>query len=117
MFLCIHLPGLVGRGRPVQVDPRWSPRRSRGQAGAHEPSLERSLRGDEPFRRLLEELHPDQAGSPGGVLSAQPQGGLHHLGGRGLGVRAVVVIRWDAVAAVAAKPLEETADGGVRQTP
>src|SRR5439155_17659210 len=68
-------------------------------------------------RRIQEELHPDQAGSPGGVLAAQPHGGLHRLGVRGLGGRAVVVIRSDAVAAVALKPLEKTADGGTRQTP
>ena len=115
MFFCIHLPGLVGRGRPVEVGPWWSPRRSRRQVGSHEPTLERSLRGDGPSRRLQEELHPDQASPPSGVLSAQAHGGLHHLGGRGLGDRRVPVIRWDAVDAVETKPLEETADGGARQ--
>ena len=55
-------------GRPVQVDPRRSARRGRGQVGADEPSLERPLRGDGPPRCLLEQLHADQAGSPGGML-------------------------------------------------
>jgi hypothetical protein len=115
MFFCIHLPDLVRGGRPGQVGPRWSPRWSGGQVGSHEPALERSLRGDGPSRRLQEELHPDQAGAPGGVLSAEPHSSLHHLGGRGLGDREVPVIRWDAVDAVATKPLEETANGGARQ--
>jgi hypothetical protein len=105
----------MGHGRPAQVAPGWSSRRSWGQIGSHEPAWERSLRGDGSSGRLPEELHADQAGAPGGVLSAEPHGGLHHLGGRGLGGREVPVIRWDAVDAVATKPLEETANGGARQ--
>jgi hypothetical protein len=77
--------------------------------------LERSLRGDGPSRRLQEQLHPGQASAPSGVLSAEPHSGLHHLGGHGLGGREAPVIRWDAVDAVATKPLEETAYGRARQ--
>jgi hypothetical protein len=115
MFLCIHLPGLVGRGRPVEMGLWWSSRPGRRQVGSCEPTLERSRRGDGSFRHLLKELHPDQAGPPSGVLSAQAHGGLHHIGGRGLGDRGVPVIRWDTVHAVDTKPLEETADGRARQ--
>jgi hypothetical protein len=115
MFFRIHLPGLVGRGRPVEMGLYSSSRRGRRQAGSYEPTLERSRRGDGSFRRLLKELHPDQASPPSGVLSAQAHGGLHHIGGRGLGDRGVPVIRWDAVHSVDTKPLEETADRGARQ--
>jgi hypothetical protein len=114
MFFCIHLPGFMRLGRPGQVGPRRSPRRRGGQVGAHEPALERSLRGDGPSWRFQEELHPDHAGAPGGVLTAQVHGRLHQLAGRGRGGRGVPVIRWDAVAAAAAKPLEEAAHGGIR---
>jgi hypothetical protein len=75
----------MGRGRPVEVGASWSSRRGRRKAGSYEPTLERSLRRDGSSRRLQEELHPDQASPPGGVLSAQVHGGLHHLGGRGRG--------------------------------
>jgi hypothetical protein len=115
MFFCIHLPGLVRDGRPGQVGPRRSPRRSGGQVGSHEPALQRSLRGDGPSWRLQEELHSDQAGAPSGVLSAEPHSGLHHLGRRSLGGREVPLIRRDAVDAVATKSLEETAYGRARQ--
>src|SRR5271157_2391893 len=115
MFFCIHLPNFMGRGRPVEAGPWWSSRRGRRQAGSYEPTLERSLRGNGSSRRLQEELHSDQGSPPGGVLSAQAYGGLHQLGGRGLGNRRVPVIRWKAVDAVETKPLEETADGGARQ--
>jgi hypothetical protein len=115
MFFCIHLPGFMGRGRPVEVGSGWSSRRSRRQAGSSEPTLERSLRGDRSSRCLREELHPDHASPPGGMLSAHVHGGLHQRGGRGLGDRTVPVIRWDAVAAVETKPLAETADGRAGQ--
>jgi hypothetical protein len=115
MFLCIHLPGFVGRGRPVEAGPWRSSRWGRTQAGSYEPTLERSLRGNGSSRRLQEELHPDQASPPCGVLSAQAHGGLHQIGRRGLGDRRVPVIGWDAVNAVETKPLEETADGRAGQ--
>jgi hypothetical protein len=115
MLFCIHLPDLVGSTRSGQIGPRWPPRRSGGQAGAEEPALQRSLRGDRPTRRLQQELDSDQAGTPSGVFSAEPHSGLHRLGGHGLGGREVPVMRWDAVATVAAKSLEETAHGGARQ--
>jgi len=115
MFFCIHLPGLVGGTRPGQIGPRWSPRRRGGQAGAREPALERSLRGDGPTRLLQQELHSDQASTPSGVFSAKPHSGLYRLGGHGLGGRELPVMRWDAIATVAPKPLEETAHGGARQ--
>jgi hypothetical protein len=83
MFFCNHLPGLMGCGRPVQVDPRRATRRGWGGIGSHEPTLEGSFRGNRLFRRLQKQLHSDQAGSPSGVLAAYLQGGLHHLGGRG----------------------------------
>jgi hypothetical protein len=105
----------MGGTRPGQIGPRWSPRRSGGQAGAQEPALQRSLRGDRPPRRLQQELDSDQAGTPSGVFSAEPHSGLRHLGGHGLGGREVPVMRWDAVATVAPKPLEETAHGGARE--
>jgi hypothetical protein len=105
----------MGGTRSGQICPRRSPRWSGGQTGAQEPALERSLRGDGPTRRLQQELHSDQAGTPSGVFSAEPHSGLHRLGGHGLGGREVPVMRWDAVATAAPKPLEETAHGGARQ--
>jgi hypothetical protein len=115
MFFRIHLPGLMGRGRPVQVDPRRATRRGWGQIGAHEPTLERSFRGNRLSRGHEEQLHTDQASSPSGVLAAQLYGGLHHLGGRREGGRAVAVVRRDAVATAESKPPKETANGGARQ--
>jgi hypothetical protein len=115
MFFCIHLPGLVGRSRPVKVGPAWSSRRRRRQAGSYEPTLECSHRGDGSSRRLREKLHPDQASPPCGVFSAQAQRGLYQLGGCGLGDRRVPIISWDAIGAVEAKPVEETADGRAGQ--
>ena len=105
----------MGRGRPVEMGPRWSSRRGRRQVGSYEPTLERSLRGDGSSRGLQKELHSDQASPPSGVLSAQAHGGLYQIGGRGLGDRGVPVIRWDAVHAMDTKPLKETADGRARQ--
>jgi hypothetical protein len=105
----------MGRRRPGQVDPRWSPRGGRGQIGAHEPALEGPFRGDGLPGRHPEQFHADQAGAPGGVLAAQPQGELHRVRGRGRAGRAVVVIRGDAVTAAVPKPPEEAANGGFRQ--
>jgi hypothetical protein len=105
----------MGCGRPVQVDPRRSPRRGWGQIGSHEPTLEGSFRGNRLSRGHQEQLHTDQASSPSGVLAAQLYGGLHHLGGRREGGRAVAVVWRDAVATAEPKPPEETANGGARQ--
>src|SRR6516225_6576662 len=115
MFFCIHLPGLMGCGRPVQVDPRRATRRGWGQIGSHEPTLEGSFRGNRLSRGHQEQLHTDQASSPSGVLAAQLYGGLHHLGGRREGGRAVAVVWRDAVTTAEPKPPEETANGGARQ--
>src|SRR5262249_29059249 len=115
MFFCIHLPGLMGCGRPVQVDPRRATRRGWGQIGSHEPTLEGSFRGNRLSRGHQEQLHTDQASSPSGVLAAQLYGGLHHLGGRREGGRAVAVVWRDAIAIAEPKPPEETANGGARQ--
>ena len=116
MFFCIHLPSFMGLGRPGQVGPWVSSRRSGRQVGSHEPTLERSLRGNGPSGRLQEELHPDQASTPGRVLLAQPHGGLHHLGGHGLAGGELMIIGWDAIDAAATKPLEQSTDGGGGQT-
>jgi hypothetical protein len=105
----------MGCGRPVQVAPRRSPRRGRGQIGSHEPTLEGSFRGNRLSRGHQKQLHTDQASSPSGVLAAQLYGGLHHLGGRREGSRAVAIVWRDAVATAEPKPLEETANGGARQ--
>ena len=105
----------MGCGRPVQVDPRRATRRGWGQIGSHEPTLEGSFRGNRLSRGHQEQLHTDQASSPSGVLAAQLYGGLHHLGGRREGGRAVAVVWRDAVAIAEPKPAEETANGGARQ--
>lgn len=105
----------MGCGRPVQVDPRRATRRGWGQIGSHEPTLEGSFRGNRLSRGHQEQLHTDQASSPSGVLAAQLYGGLHHLGGRREGGRAVAVVWRDAVATAEPKPPEETANGGARQ--
>jgi hypothetical protein len=105
----------MGCGRPVQVDPRRATRRGWGQIGSHEPTLEGSFRGNRLSRGHQEQLHTDQASSPSGVLAAQLYGGLHHLGGRREGGRAVAVVWRDAVAIAEPKPPEETANGGARQ--
>ena len=105
----------MGCGRPVQVAPRRSSRRGWGQIGSHEPTLERSFGGNGLSRGHQEQLHTDQASSPSGVLAAQLYGGLHHLGGRREGGRAVAVVWRDAVATAEPKPPEETANGGARQ--
>jgi hypothetical protein len=105
----------MGCGRPVQVDPRRATRRGWGQIGSHEPTLEGSFRGNRLSRGHQEQLHTDQASSPSGVLAAQLYGGLHHLGGRREGGRAVAIVWRDAVAIAEPKPPEETANGGARQ--
>ena len=105
----------MGCGRPVQVDPRRATRRGWGQIGSHEPTLEGSFRGNRLSRGHQEQLHTDQASSPSGVLAAQLYGGLHHLGGRREGGRAVAVVWRDAIAIAEPKPPEETANGGARQ--
>jgi hypothetical protein len=105
----------MGCGRPVQVDSRRLPRRRWGQIGSHEPTLEGSLGGSRLSRGHQEQLHADQASSPSGVLAAHLYGGLHHLGGRREGGRAVAVVWRDAVATAGPKPLEEKANGRARQ--
>jgi hypothetical protein len=105
----------MGLGRPGQVGPWGSSRRGGRQAGSHEPTLERSLRGDGPFGSLLEELDSDQASPPGGVLLTQPHGGLDHLRRDGLTDGGAMIIRRDAIDTPATKPLEESTDGGQGQ--
>jgi hypothetical protein len=113
MLLCIHLPGLVGSGRPHGVGLRPPPRRRRAQVGPYEPALERALRGDGPVGVVGEQEHADQGRPPGGVLAAQVQRGLHDVRGRGVGVR-VAVTRRDACGALAAEPPEEAISGRAR---
>jgi hypothetical protein len=115
MFFRIYLPSLMGCGRPAHVDSRRSPRRRWVQIGSHEPTLKGSFAGNRLSRGHQEQLHADQASSPSGVLAAKLYGGLHHLGGRREGGRAVAVVWRDAVATAEPKPLEETANGGARQ--
>ncbi len=105
----------MGCGRPVQVDPRRATRQGWGQIGSHEPTLEGSFRGNRLSRGHQEQLHTDQASSPSGVLAAPLYGGLHHLGGRREGGRAVAVVWRDAIAIAEPKPAQETANGGAGQ--
>jgi hypothetical protein len=113
MFFCVHLPGVVGRGRPPGLGPRSPPRRRRGEVSPHEPPSERAGRGDRPPRGLVEQLHTDPFGPPGGVLATEVEGGTHDVGRGGAG-GPVARARWDARRAVATKPLDQAIDRGPR---
>lgn len=111
MFLCIHLPGLVGQFRSGHVDARPAPARGRVQVVLHEPPLQRARRGDDLFRHAQEQLQADHAAPPGRVLAAHPQGGLDCVRGLSRGVGGAMVGRHEAFGAGAAEPPEEPSDG------
>jgi hypothetical protein len=113
MFFCIDLPDLMGHGRAPRLDSRPSAGRRRREVGPREPSAQRPRRGDWPRRVGFEELHSDELRSPGGVLAAQRDSGLHTVGGRRLVPRAAVPRRQGGVA-VAAEALEQAIDGRAR---
>jgi hypothetical protein len=115
MFFCVHLPGLVGPGRAGQVDPRPPPRLRRCEAGGREGALECPLRGDGPPRRRLEQMDPDQAGPPGGMLASQSQGGLGQLGGGFRGGGGAAIVGSDRLGTATAEPAEEAANRRGRQ--
>jgi hypothetical protein len=108
MLFCVHLPGIVGRGRSPRTHPRPPPRRRRGQVATHEPALKGAFRGNRTIRDLLEQMDSDQSGPPGGVLAAQGEGGLHDVGGRDRCGRSIRSRK--ARDAVAANPLEQPID-------
>jgi hypothetical protein len=108
-FLGVHLPGQVRRGGPRGVGPGPLPRRGGHEAGAAEAALERSGRRDPGGRRVFQELGADQLGAPGGVLAAEPDGGLRGVRDGSVARRAIVGS--DAVAASIAEPPEQSPDG------
>jgi len=114
MLLRIHLPGLVGCGRPFGLSPGSSPRRRRGQGGPREPTLERALRRDGASRVVGEQLHADQGRTPGGVRAPQFHSGLDQ-GREWVGDGGVTVIWQDAVGAIATEPAEEAIGRGTRE--
>jgi hypothetical protein len=115
MFLGVHLPGLVRDGRAGRLGGRPPAGRGGPQVVLDEPPLQGALRGDGRRGHPLEQMHPDQAGPPGRVLAAQPQGGLD--GGRGLvrGGGGPAVGRHQAGEARAPEPRQEPADGRARE--
>jgi hypothetical protein len=105
----------VGQGRAGQVDPRPTPRLRRRQAGPREAPLEGPLRGGGPPLRRLEQMDPDQAGPPGGMLASQSQGGLGHLGGGIRAARGALIVGRDRLGSATAEPAEEAANRRARQ--
>jgi hypothetical protein len=100
----------VRPGRAGQVDPRPPPWLRRCEAGRREGALECPLGGDGLPRRRLEQMDPDQAGPPGGMLASQSQGGLGHLG-EGIGdARGALIIGSDRLGPPEAEPAEEAAN-------
>ena len=97
------------RRGPLHVDLRPPPRWCRGEIGPYEPTLKRPLRGDGPLRCLVEQLHPDHCGPPGGVLTAECKGRLHGIRKHEIS-SGVAVTRNDPVRAVTAESLEEAID-------
>src|SRR5207237_9237268 len=88
-------------------------RRGRGQMGPRQPTLERTNGGEGLPGFFIQPLHPDQRGSPGGVLAAAVQSGLHDVRSHGWG-RWLAITRRNARRAVATEPLEQTVDRRAR---
>jgi hypothetical protein len=80
MFFGIHLPGLVGRGGALGFDSRPPARWRRGEVGPRQPPAQRPRRGNRSRRVGFEELHSDELCPPGGVLTAEVDGGPHTSG-------------------------------------
>jgi hypothetical protein len=107
MFFCIHLPGIVGRGRPLGLGFGPPPRRRRGEVRPHEPAPERAVARDRPPRGFVEQLRADPFGPPRRVPATELKGGVDNVRWRGADGR-VAIARRDARRAVAAKPLDQS---------
>jgi hypothetical protein len=80
MFLRIHLPGLVRHSRAVHVDDRTATGGRGGQVMLDERPLERTHGGDDFPGQHLQQLNPDETGTPGRVLASQLHGRLDRAG-------------------------------------
>ena len=80
MFLRVHLPGLVWHGRAVHVGDRAAAGRRGGQVLLDERPLERTHGGNEFRGHHLQQLNPDETGTPGRVLASQLHGRLDRAG-------------------------------------
>ena len=82
MFFCIHLPRVVGHDRPRLADFRPSSRGGRSEVELQEPTLEGAIGGDRPVGNLLQQMEPDERGSPSGMRAAEGERGVENVGGR-----------------------------------
>jgi hypothetical protein len=99
----------MGRRGPLHVDLRPPPRWCWGEIGPYKPTLKRPLRGKGPLWCLVEQMHPDQCGPPGGVLTAERKSRLHGIRRHEIS-GGVAVTRNNSLRAVAAKSLEQAID-------
>lgn len=111
MLLRVHLPGLVRHGRAAHVDDRMATGGGGGQVVLHKPPLQRPHGGDDLHGHRLQQLHPDETGTPGRVLAAQLHGGPDRAGWLDRGSGGAAVGRTDALVTVCTKSRQESSDG------
>jgi hypothetical protein len=109
----IDLPSLVGRGRPA-VGRDGAATGGRGtQVGVDEGALQRPFAGEGPTGVPFAQDHPDQPGSPAGMLTPQP-GGVRdqvRIGPPGLMAPAAVVAGSDGCRAAGAEAADQILHG------